>query len=155
MSATTSQCLQPIPPEWEPKSTNVPSIGEINDQNAPGMRVLPGGDDDGREQQILLGAAAHTHLRRAKLRSRFAGAVAATFSGTPVTVLKAFQGRGTSRHHLSVRLPTVPAATFMWVCPGSSQCVVTLIREQKKTIGLVISNHASAPTYTGSLETYF
>ena len=94
-------------------STNIPSIGEINDQNAPGMRVLPGGDDDGREQQILLGAAAHTHLRRAKVRSRFAGAVAATFSSTPVTVLKAFQGRGTSRHHLSVRLPTVPAATFM------------------------------------------
>ena len=48
---------------WEPMSTNIPSIGEINDQNAPGMRLLPGGDDDGREQQILLGAAAHTPTR--------------------------------------------------------------------------------------------
>ena len=113
MSATTSMLTTHPTGEREPKSTNVRSIGEINDQNAPGMGVLPGGDDDGREQQILLGAAAHTHLRRAKLRSRFAGAVTATFCGTPVTVLKAFQGRETSRHHLSVRLPTVPAATFM------------------------------------------
>ena len=113
MSATTSMLTTHPTGEREPKSTNVRSIGEINDQNAPGMGVLPGGDDDGREQQILLGAAAHTHLRRAKLRSRFAGAVTAAFSGTPATVFKTFQGRGTSRHHLSVRLPTVPAATFM------------------------------------------